>query len=128
MTATYGPTSPMPLATYDPAESCWRTSEITCLWALTLSSLTLPEWGSMRGGVLFEHPTPERLTAERDCSSSPTLPTPRAAQHKAQVIYQRIDGPGNLEEVLYGVITGQPWRGGNTSPDAPHQPPLPMDE
>jgi len=37
----------------------------------------LPAWGSTTSdGALFELPTPERLTAARDGSASPGLPTP----------------------------------------------------
>lgn len=42
------------------------------------SSQTLPLWGSMRAGVLYEHPTPEPVTAARGGSVSPELATPTA--------------------------------------------------
>jgi hypothetical protein len=80
MSDTSGPTSGTPLAQYDPIERCWKTSEATCLWALTLSYLTLPTWGVLRDGELFEHPTPGRLTSAPGCSSLPT-PTAQASQH-----------------------------------------------
>lgn len=40
--------------------STWRTHQ--CLWDEDLpeSSVTLPRWGMMRNGVLFQHPTLER--------------------------------------------------------------------
>jgi len=40
--------------------SMWRTHQ--CLWDEDLpeSSVTLPRWGMMRNGVLFQHPTLER--------------------------------------------------------------------
>jgi len=75
MNDTSGPTSGTPLAQYDPEQRCWKTSEATSLWALTLSSLTLPPWGCLHGGELYELPTPERPTIEPGYSS---LPTPRA--------------------------------------------------
>ena len=78
MSDTSGPTSGTPLAQYDPIERCWKTSEATCLWALTLSSLTLPTWGGLHGGELYEHPTPARLTSEPGYSSSPLIGTPTA--------------------------------------------------
>lgn len=77
MSDTCGPTSGTLLAQYDPSERCWKTSEATSLWALTLSSLTLPTWGGLRDGELYEHPTPERLTTEPGYSF---LPTPRATK------------------------------------------------
>ena len=75
MNDTCGPTSGKPFAQYDPQQQCWKTSEATSLWALTLSSLTLPTWGGLHAGVLYELPTPERPTIEPGSSS---LPTPRA--------------------------------------------------
>lgn len=75
MTDTYGPTSRQPFATYDPVESCWKTSEVTSLWALTLSSLTLPTWGCLHGGELYELPTPALPTIERGFSSLLATPT-----------------------------------------------------
>jgi hypothetical protein len=65
----------MPLASYDPNEQCWKTSEATSLWALKMSSLTLPPWGCLHGGELYELPTPERPTIERACSSLLATPT-----------------------------------------------------
>jgi len=75
MTDTSGPTFYAPLGKWDRDSQSWRTSEATSLWALTLSSLTLPTWGGLHGGELFEHPTPELAISVLDSSS---LPTPRA--------------------------------------------------
>ena len=72
MSGTCGPMSGMPLAQYDPEQQCWKTCEDTSLWALTLSSLTLPTWGFLHAGVLYEHLMPEHHTIERDYSSLPT--------------------------------------------------------
>lgn len=76
MSDTCGLTSGMPLAQYDRESRCWRTSEVTSLWALPMSSLTLPTWGCLRDGALYELPTPGPAIAALDCSS---LPTPKAA-------------------------------------------------
>jgi len=43
---------------------------------LPSSSLTLPKWGMMRNGVLWERTTPEHLTSETESGSSQTWPTP----------------------------------------------------
>jgi len=72
MTDTCGLTSCKPFAKWDRNSSCWKTSEATSLWALTLSSLTLPTWGGLHDGELCEHPTPARLTNALDYSSLPT--------------------------------------------------------
>jgi hypothetical protein len=72
MTDTCGLTSCEPFAKWDRDSSCWKTSEATSLWALTLSSLTLPTWGGLHNGELCEHPTPELATSGLDYSSLPT--------------------------------------------------------
>jgi hypothetical protein len=72
MSDTCGPMYEMPLAQYDPDTRCWKTSEATSLWALEMSSLTLPAWGYLRDGALFELPMPARLTTGHDFSSLPT--------------------------------------------------------
>jgi hypothetical protein len=83
MSDTSGHMYEMPLAQYDRDSQCWRTSEATSLWALEMSSLTLPTWGGMRNGELFEQQKPEPLTTERDYSS---LPTPTARDYKEQTL------------------------------------------
>ena len=72
MNDTFGPMSGTPLAQYDRQQRCWKTSEATSLWALTLSSLTLPTWGGLHAGVLYELPTPAHHTVEPGYSSLPT--------------------------------------------------------
>ena len=96
MNDTCGPMSGMPLASYDPNEQCWKTSEATSLWALTLSSLTLPPWGCLRGGELFELPTPERPTIEQGFSS---LPTPVADNSRG------LPNGGNYQSLPNTVLT-----------------------
>jgi hypothetical protein len=68
-----------PLAQYDQQQQCWKTSEATSLWALPMSSLTLPAWGYLRDGALYELPTPEHPTIEHGFSS---LLTPNARDYK----------------------------------------------
>lgn len=67
---------------YDLTTHGWKTHQ--CLWdeALPWSSVTLPKWGMMRGGELWERTTPSGLTALRawitnalDCGFS-RMPTP----------------------------------------------------
>jgi hypothetical protein len=83
MSATCGPMSPAPFASFDPDASVWRTSQLTLGLDSTPSSLTLPAWGSMRSGELFERPTPAPATGGPDCSSS--LPTPTGQDGKQTV-------------------------------------------
>lgn len=79
MSDTYGPMYETPLARWDRPTSSWRTCAATSLWDLPMSSLTLPTWGCLRGGELYELPTPEPATVEQGCSS---LPTPNARDYE----------------------------------------------
>jgi hypothetical protein len=79
MSDTYGQTSLTPFAQYDPDTRSWKTSLDTCLWALPMSSLTLPKSGGMRSGELIERPMLALPTGENASSS---LPTPKARDHK----------------------------------------------
>lgn len=73
MSDTSGRMLPTPLAHYDPASLSWRTSQDTFPWEAPQLLEILPAWGMTRAGVLYEHPTPARLTDVRDSSS--LLPT-----------------------------------------------------
>jgi hypothetical protein len=101
MSDTCGPMYEMPLAQYDPDERCWKTSEVTSLWALPMSSLTLPTWGCLRDGALFEQPTPERLTTGHGFLSLPT-PTAQAAKH---ALDDR--GPGTPDDANLWSVVGR---------------------
>lgn len=79
MSVTYGRSSGMPFAQYDPDSHYWKTCADTSLWDLMLSSLTLPNWGYLLDGVLYELPTPELPTIEQGSSY---LPTPMARDYK----------------------------------------------
>jgi len=76
MSDTYGPTFLTPFAIWHHDSSSWRTSEATSLWDLELSSLTLPTWGGLHDGELYELPMPELPISGPDFSS---LPTPRTS-------------------------------------------------
>lgn len=78
MPVTSGPTSPVPLAFYDPASRSLRTSQTTFDSASTPSSPTLPPSGSMRAGALYAHRTSVLLIPASGSSSSPLLKTPTA--------------------------------------------------
>ncbi|MCD0493830.1 hypothetical protein LQD23_16235 [Chromobacterium violaceum] len=56
----YGPKWQELSVKYSPDSSCWKTHH--CLWAedLPWSSVILPKWGSMRNGLVYQHPTLER--------------------------------------------------------------------
>jgi hypothetical protein len=63
-------------ARYDRASRSWKTAQ--CLWDEDLpeSSVTLPRWGMMRDGVLWERTTPGLPTEETE---SGLWPTPTAS-------------------------------------------------
>ena len=72
MSDTFGPTSLTPFAQYDRDTQSWRTSVVTSLWALPMSSLTLPKSGGLQNGELTERPMLAHPTGVSDCSSLPT--------------------------------------------------------
>lgn len=69
---TSGPTSPASSETASPASSSLRTSQGTFPWDSTPCSLTLPPWGSMRHGVVYERATPGLRTHGDGSSCWPT--------------------------------------------------------
>jgi hypothetical protein len=80
----YGRMSFEPLAVWDRDSLCWKTSADTCLWGLPLSYLTLPQWGSMRNGELWERQMSAHHITENGYLFSRTemLPTPTAEASK----------------------------------------------
>ena len=121
-----------------------------------MSSLTLPNWGGLQGGELYEHPTPEHLTSGLDYSSLPTprtsdtngsgkhgdggldlrtavtmLPTPTAMDHVGCRQDFTLDSPNRrLRETAkwLGESMAPPLHDGKQSPDAKRQCPPRLDE
>lgn len=83
MSDTSGRTSGMPSQPYARRSRSSRTWTDTGLLGLEMLLGTLPTWGCLRGGELFELPTPELPTAGSGSSSLSILPTPtaQAAKH-----------------------------------------------
>jgi hypothetical protein len=71
-----GPSSRDSFAYFDPESSSLKTSQATFDSDSTRSLPTLPDWGWMSGGELYERPTSGRPISEHDSSS--LLPTPTA--------------------------------------------------
>jgi len=70
---------------YHPDSSSWKTHQ--CLWneVLLESSLTLPKWGMMLDGVLYQLLIPTHITRGRESGYSlqdPPYPTPCASDAK----------------------------------------------
>jgi hypothetical protein len=90
---------------FDPNTCSWKTHQ--CLWDEDLpeSSVTLPKWGMMQNGVLWERTTLPPLTSGTESGS---WPTPRCFMHKDAL---KDRGKSNLGEVVNEMegmkITGQ---------------------
>jgi hypothetical protein len=100
MSDIYGQTYSTPFAQFDPDTQSWRTSAVTSLWALPMSSLTLPKSGCLHNGELFERPMLALPTAENAFSS---LPTPTARDHKDESLGPRMQsgrGHGALPQMI----------------------------
>jgi len=82
---------------FDPVSSGWKTHQCLFQEALDWSSLTLPRWGMMRDGELWELPTPEHLT---DGKESGLWPTPRCQMTRRPVEVRKGGDRGNLEEIV----------------------------
>ena len=69
---------------FDRATSSWKTHR--CLWEedLDWSSVTWPQWGMMRAGVLWERGTPERLTS---ATASGCWPTPNCSNDRSPCLH-----------------------------------------
>lgn len=88
---------------YDRSTSSWKTHR--CLWAEDLpeSSLTLPRWGLMRGGVLSELATLEHRIGEKE---SGLWPTPNAMQATSDLGFQ-CSGDGRKKPNKLGWAVAQ---------------------
>jgi len=114
---------------FDPVSCGWKTARCLCEEDLDWSCLTLPKWGSLHDGELWERDTPELLTEETEFGCwvgtptaamsirSPrfrrtTLPTPaefvaawptpmaQDAKHSGWAP----SGPGKRDKLAYAVI------------------------
>lgn len=85
---------------FDPDSYCWKTH--LCLWEedLPWSSVTLPRWGLMLNGVVFQHQSAERPII---ATESGLLPTPRASMGSHGIAWCRArtgEHRHNLEDYL----------------------------
>lgn len=58
---------------YDPVTHSLKTAQLSLLEDSTGCCATLPRWGSMRDGVLYQQPIPAPLTSASDSGYWPTL-------------------------------------------------------
>lgn len=85
---------------FDPDSYCWKTH--LCLWDedLPWSSVTLPRWGLMLNGVVYQHQSAERPIT---VTESGLLPTPRASMGSHGIAWCRArtgEHRHNLEDYL----------------------------
>jgi hypothetical protein len=90
--------------------SSWKTH--LCLWEEDLepSSLTLPKWGMMRDGVLWERITPEHLTSGTESGSWPTIRAADGERGGRGDLIQAIRGNENSHYKLWPTPTVQAAR------------------
>lgn len=119
----------LPLLTWDPASSCWRTSGAISRSGSTGSSVTLPTSGMTRSGELFEHPTWAAATRGPGCSLLPTptaserdrTPEEAEARHRqGRALGRNGGGRPDLTSVavLLPTPTARDWKGHNQRHDA----------
>lgn len=99
--ATSGPPSPEPFAYFDPATSSLRTSQATFDLGFSEHSVTLPKWGSMRNGELYERRMQElRIVASASSSLLPTSDTVPEAPNTGSNKKTLPPGIGNAVKAL----------------------------
>ena len=93
---------------FDRASSSWKTVRDLFAEDLPESSLTLPQWGLMADGELYQPKTVARLTSANDSGgcSGPKYPTPRTRDWKGESCKRwgnRHSLPGALADLLGGA-------------------------
>lgn len=109
---TFGPTSEMPLATFDPDTRSWKMCGGISLWGEQPSLENLPPSGMTRNGVLFPQPAWVPTT---DATDSSLWPTPRSSKAMSDNMktsldrVMRIGYKARLEEAvaMNGNATGK---------------------
>lgn len=96
----YGEKWPESSVRYDLVTCSWKTH--LCLWVEVLpwSSVTLPKWGLMRSGFVYQHPTLEQPI---NVTVSGLVPTPRASMGTHGIAWARArtgEHRSNLEDWL----------------------------
>lgn len=81
---------------FDPSASGWKTHQCLFDEDLPESSVTLPAWGMMRDGVLWEPTTPALRTVGNGSGYSEHFPTPDCQNHR-DGSQKRTPAPGRKE-------------------------------
>ena len=93
-------TSQTASAFYDPASSCWRTSQGSLLSEEYPLLERLPDWGTTHGGALCVQATPEHLTGVRDGSALLGTPTTATSGRSAEFRRGAAPNPQELAALL----------------------------
>lgn len=89
---------PEPFAQWNPSQMWWETGQVDLFSGRSeLYSATWPTSGMTRSGRAYARPRWVPATGESESSSSPGLPTPRAADYKATM-----GSPGSRRHVQAG--------------------------
>ena len=110
MSGPFSPTSPTPLAFYDPESWSWRTSQGCLLSAVPESLERLPAWGTTSDGELFELQMPALLTAARDGSALLGTPT-RDNAVRSERFKRKSPNMGELAALLPTPVVNDMGRG-----------------
>lgn len=100
----------------DPDTSSLRT--VRCLWEEDLepSSVTLPRWGMMQDGELWERTTLPHRIRETESGSSESWPTPTANEDAAGTPNGKMQGMLGNHPYVRGE-TPEEWKQGSLNPD-----------
>jgi hypothetical protein len=125
MSDTFGQTSLTPFAQFDHDTRSWKTSQVTSLWALPMSSLTLPKSGGMQNGELIERPM---LALPTDESAFSSLPTPHAGlgERGRDGVYPNPKGQQDLQHTLANLLPTPTTQDQRTSPSQDNRKSVPL--
>jgi hypothetical protein len=112
--AASGLSTPELLASYDPASSSWRTSQLCLDGALTEFSETWPRSGLMRSGIAYQLPPLARLTDETDFGSWLT-PQAQDAKHSGLAASDQDRGLLAVQVQMWPTPTARDYRSGKRS-------------
>lgn len=103
----FGQSTPALLASYDPATSLWRTSQLSLIEDLGESLETWPRSGMTRSGIAYQLQPLAPLTAE---TASGLLPTPAASPagwRNIEIVDKNGNPPTHANQRWYDKKTGR---------------------
>jgi len=114
------------LASYDPATSSWRTSQLSLAGDLTEFSGPWPRAGTMRRGIIYRRQPLAPLTA---ATGSSLWPTPKGSPIGPDYARANRDGSGGDDLATavarFPTPNARDWRSGKGRQDNGHSPQLP---